>query len=80
MEAGQEVVTKDQVPSVPLIHPPAILFLDTIKLGGHHFGPLRNNLFMLTGSSKRNHWQKLISPRADSPVEHRQPWWCVAWQ
>ena len=25
MEAGQEVVTKDQVPSVPLIHPPATL-------------------------------------------------------
>ena len=54
MEAGQEVVTKDQVPSVPLMQPPAIppqqhsgiIFLDT-KLGGHHFGPLRNNLFML---------------------------------
>ena len=49
MEAGQEVVTKDQVPSVPLMQPPAthseIIFLDT-KQGGHHFGPLReNNLF-----------------------------------
>ena len=54
MEAGQEVVTKDQVPGVPLMQSPAIppqqhsgiIFLDT-KLGGHHFDPVRNNLFLL---------------------------------
>ena len=53
MEAGQEVVTKDQVPSVPLIHPPAILFLDTIKLGL----VLGNNLFLL-------YWELRITGRS----------------
>ena len=76
MEAGQEVVTKDQVPSVPLMQAPAIppqqhsgiIFLD-YKLGGHHFDPVRFPALLRAP----NHWRKLISPPADSPVEHRQP-------